>query len=157
MWDEFNRVHDHRSDDAKLFQLPVSAQGPTYFRWSTTDSAAAPVGVALFLDYGLGGWGAAKPFARLAVLVDNKSALQSMDGAELEQFASALLDEIDRREKLDVTLSPDDAGAALVPHRIVTSMPVDQLRRLVSALFDAADSLEICGRTGVLRSRNPDA
>lgn len=157
MWDEFDRQDDHRSDDARIFQLPVKAQGPTYFRWSSTGSASAPVGIALFLDYGLGGLGKAEPFARLAVLVDDKPSLQSMDKGELEQFAAALFDEIDRREKLDVTLPSDAPATALASHRVMACVPVDQLRRLVTALFDAADSLEICGRTGVIRPRNPDA
>lgn len=157
MWDECDTQRDHRSDDARLFQLPISAQGPTYFRWSSAGPTSAPLGIALFLDYGIGGWGTEKPFARLAVLVDDKPSLQSMDRAELEQFAGALFDEIDRREKLGVTLSSDVPGAAVVPHRILSSVPVDQLRRLVTALFDAVDSLDICGRTGVMRPRNPDA
>ena len=157
MWDDFHWRDDYRSDDARIFQLPVKAQGPTYFRWSSTGSASARVGVALFLDYGVGGLGKAEPFARLAVLVDDKPSLQSMNRGELEQFAAALFDEIDRREKLDVTLPSDAPAAALAPHRIVACVPIDQLRRLVTALFDAADSLEICGRTGVMRPRNPDA
>jgi hypothetical protein len=157
MWDEQDTLLDHRSDDARLFQLPVVAQGPTYFRWSCTEPTSDPLKIALFLDYGMGKWGAGEPFARLAVLVDDKPSSQSMSRAELEQFASALFDEIDRREKLGVTLPSGAPDTALVPHRFISSVPIDQLRRLVTALFDAADSLDICGRTGIMRARNPDA
>jgi hypothetical protein len=42
-----------------------------------------------------------------------------------------------RREKLDVTLSPDAPETALVPRRLVAGVPVDQLRRLVAASAEA--------------------
>lgn len=155
MWDEFDTPGDYRSDDAKLLQLPKSAQGPTYFRWASAPDEATSVVVALFVDHG-SNWSARSPFARLAVLVDGVPTAQSMDAAELELFAGSLLDEIDRRKNLDVTVTPDASEAAVVPHRLATTIPTDQLSRLVTALLDAADSLEIYRRSGVMRPRNPD-
>lgn len=156
MWDEFNAPRDFRSDDAKLLQLPQSAQGPTYFRWASAPSEPTSVVVALFLDYGSSWSGTRAAFARLAVLVDGVPSAQSMDASELELFASSLLDEIDRRKHLDVTVTPGAIETAVVPLRLATAIPTDQLSRLVTALFEAADSLEIYSRTGNMRARNPD-
>lgn len=76
----------------------------------------------------------------------------------LSKLAGTMLNEVDRRRKLDVTLTPDRAAPSgeLVPHRLPINLPVDELDRLVRALFDGADSLEIYRRTRRMKSRNPD-
>lgn len=160
IWEELDRQRyekDHRSADAKLFNLPMSAQGPTYFRWSTVGAGTTQITVGLFLDYGTGCGGGAQPFARIAMLLDDETSSMAINSGEVENFAIALLDEIDLREGRDVTPSTDAAELPLLPRQVIRSIPVDQLRRLVTALFDAADSLSIYSRTGALRSRNPNA
>jgi len=156
MWEYVDPDRDFRSEDGKAFQLPRDAQGPTYFRYTRPDEGEGALGLALFLDYGMTILGRQLPFARLVVLTENGPALLSMGVPELNQFAGNLLDEVDRRRKLDVTIAPETPSADLVPHRLPMTVPIEQLSRLVGAMLDAADSLEIYSRTRVMRSRNPD-
>lgn len=158
MWDDFNEERDYRSEDAKAFDLPVAAQGPTYFRYTSPAEGEGALRVALFLDYGITRLGTERHFAYLAVLTNSGPARLAMDAAELVELAGTLLDEADRRRKLDVTFTPDRPAPAadLVPHRLPISFPVGELDRLVRALFDAADSLGIYGRTRLMKPRNPD-
>lgn len=110
------------------------------------------------LDYGITRLGTERPFAYLAVLTSSGPARLTMDAAELIELAGTLLDEVDRRRKLDVTLTPEGPAPSvdLVPHRLPITLPVVELDRLVRALFDGADSLDIDGRTRLMRPRNPD-
>lgn len=157
MWDEFDTEKDVRSDDAKAFQLPVTAQGPTYFRYMRPDEAEGALGLALFLDYGMAMHGRERPFARLAVLTESGPALLPMGAADLNQLAGNLLDEIDRRRKLSVTITHEAPSTTLTPHRLPVALPIEQLERLVGAMLDASDSLENYSRTRLMRPRNPDS
>lgn len=165
MWDDFVRNGDYRSEDGKAFDLPVTAQGPTYFRYTSPAVGEGAFRVALILDFGINHYGVGPPFARLAALTKNGPTLLSMGADELIQLAGVLLDEVDRRRKLDVTITAGAPASGtdlmrqtvdLVPHRLPITLPVDQLDRLVHALFEASDSLEIYGRTRSMRPRNPD-
>jgi len=165
MWDDFEQDRDGRSDDAKAFDLPLSAQGPTYFRYTGESADGGTFGIALILDCGLGRWNVGQPFARLAASTRNSPTYLSMGTNELIELASVLLDEVDRRRKLDVTLTAtapapgDDSefqATDLAPHQLPFTLPVDQIDRLARALVDAADSLEIYSRTKIMRTRNPD-
>lgn len=155
--DDFDQEPDLRSQDAIAFQLPRSAQGPTYFRYSGVADNGTTHGVALFLDYGINIYGVDRAFARLAVVVEGRSELVSMGSEGMNQLAGNLLDEVDRRRKLGVTIDAEAPAMDLVPYRIPITMPVEQLERLVGALLDGADALEIYRRTQIMRSRNPDA
>lgn len=155
--DDFYQEPDFRSQDAIVFRLPRSAQGPTYFRYSGVADNGTTHGVALFLDYGINIYGVDRAFARLAVVVEGQAELVSMGGKDMNQLAGTLLDEADRRRKLDVTIAPEAPAADLVPHRMPITMPVEQLERLVGALLDGADALQDYRRTRVMRSRNPDS
>jgi hypothetical protein len=158
MWDDLGPDRDHRSDDAKAFDLPLNAQGPTYFRCTSPEEGKGACRVALFLDYGINHHGIERPFALLSVLTKAGPASLRFGATGLVDVAGTLLDEIDRRRKLDVTIMSDGPAPSfdLVQHRLPISLPVDELDRLVRALFDAADSLEIYGRTQRMRPRNPD-
>jgi len=155
--DDFYQEPDFRSQDAIVFHLPRSAQGPTYFRYSGMADNGTTHGVALFLDYGINICGVDPAFARIAIVVEGRSEMVSMGGEDLNQLAGTLLDEADRRRKLDVTIEPGAPAAAVVPYRMPITMPVEQLERLVGALLDGADALEIYRRTGLMRPRNPDS
>lgn len=158
MWDDFGEERDYRSADAKAFDLPLTAQGPTYFRYTSSLAGEGACRVALFLDYGMSLHGRERPYARLAVVTATGPASLTMGATDLVELAGAFMDEVDRRRKLHVTIIPDGPSPAadLVPHRLPISLPVDELDRLVRALFEAADSLDIYGRTRLMRPRNPD-
>lgn len=50
MWDGFSEEQDYRSADARAFDLPVTAQGPTYFRYTSQAEGEGALRVALFMD-----------------------------------------------------------------------------------------------------------
>ena len=149
-WQEFDS-NDNRSDEARSFGLPVSFQGPTYFRFDHGTGDGSSYGVALFLDYGLDFRGAA---ACLAVADGHNKSQIWLSKAQLQEYAGIALDVADARSKAHLTISEAGSSNELAKLGVPLAMPADQLKRLVGALLDASDAIDTYNRTGSFPARH---
>lgn len=137
--------NDHRSDDAKLFGLPVSFQGPTYFRFDAVSDESKPYGVALFLAYGRD---FQTPSACLAITNGTTAEKIWLNEEELQSYAGILLDVADAKSKEHLTINDEHPSNDLIRLRAFKAMSPDQLKRLVGALLDASDAIHTYRRVG---------
>lgn len=137
--------NDHRSDDAKLFDLPLSFQGPTYFRFDAVSDDSQPYGVALFLTYGTD---FRTPSACLAITNGKTAEKIWLSDEQLQNYPGILLDVADAKSKEHLTITDEHSSNDLIRLRAFKAMPPDQLKRLVGALLDASDAIQIYRRVG---------